>query len=289
MHNWQIAERLDETADLLVHQDANAFRIEAYRRAAATIRHLAQPVEDILQRAGEAGLRQQLGIGESLARSIRELVQTGKLGVLERLRGQADPVTLLSSVTGIGKMLAERLHDELGINTLEQLEAAAHDGRLVEAGIGPKRLRGIIDFLAIRLSRLRPSYSSSPIHTPSVEELLDVDREYREKVAAGILRRIAPRRFNPLHESWLPILHTQRGSRHYTALFSNTARAHQFGKTRDWVVLYYDDGTVEQQCTIITSQRGVLSGHRIVRGRETECEEYYHRHTPVVVGVEVQP
>ncbi len=289
MHNWQVADRLDETADLLAHQDANTFRIEAYRRAAATIRPLAQPVEDILQHTGETGVRQQLGIGESLARSIRELVQTGKLSILERLRGQADPITLLSSVTGIGKKLAEQLHDEVGIDTLEQLEAAAHDGRLAEAGIGPKRLKGIIDFLAMRLSRLRSSHPSAPIHTPSVEELLDVDREYREKVAAGVLRRIAPRRFNPLQESWLPILHTQRGARHYTALFSNTARAHQFGKTRNWVVLYYDDGNVEQQCTIITSQRGTLSGHRIVRGRETECEEYYRRHTSVAVGVEVQP
>ena len=287
MHNAQIADRFDETADLLAHQDANVFRFEAYRRAAETIRHLAQPVEDMLQHTGEAGLRQHLGIGESLARSIRELVQTGKLGVLERLRGQADPVTLLSSVTGIGKMLAERLHDKLGIETLEQLEAAAHDGRLAEAGIGPKRLKGIIDFLAMRLSRIRRTLPSSSENLPSVAELLDVDREYREKGAAGVLQRIAPRRFNPLHETWLPILHTQRGARHYTALFSNTARAHEFGKTRDWVVLYYDDGSREQQCTIITSQRGTLSGHRIVRGRETECEEYYRTHNPVAVGAEV--
>jgi putative hydrolase len=215
------------------------------------------------------------------------LVLTGKLGVLERLRGHADPVTLLSSVTGIGKRLAERLHDELGIETLEQLEAAAHDGRLADAGIGPKRLRGIIDFLTMRLSRLRRTFSPSAVNTPSVEELLDVDREYREKVAAGVLRRIAPRRFNPQQETWLPVLHTQRGQRLYTALFSNTARAHQFGKTRDWVVLYYDDGNVEQQCTIITSQRGVLSGHRIVRGRETECEEYYRIHAPLAIGAEV--
>src|SRR4030095_7575542 len=101
MHNSQIADRLDETADLLAHQDANAFRVEAYRRAAETIRRLKQPAEDMLQHNAKAVLLQHLGIGESLARSIHELVQTGKLGILERLRGQADPVTLLSSVTGI--------------------------------------------------------------------------------------------------------------------------------------------------------------------------------------------
>ena len=43
------------------------------------------------------------------------------------------------------------------------------------------------------------------------------------------------------------------------ALFSNTARAHQMGKTRDWVVLYYDGRDGEQQCTVITSQRGPLT------------------------------
>jgi hypothetical protein len=56
-------------------------------------------------------------------------------------------------------------------------------------------------------------------------ELLDVDREYREKAAAGTLRLIAPRRFNPTGEAWLPVLHTRRGQRRYTALFSNTARS----------------------------------------------------------------
>ena len=48
-------------------------------------------------------------------------------------------------------------------------------------------------------------------------------------------------RFNPTHEAWLPVLHTQRGQRHYTVLLSNTAHAHRLGKTHDWVVLYCDD------------------------------------------------
>ena len=85
---------------------------------------------------------------------------------------------------------------------------------------------------------------------PSVEELLDVDREYREKAAANELPTIAPRRFNPSGKAWLPILHTQRGERNYTALYSNTARAHELGRTRDWVILYYDGGRDEHQFTV---------------------------------------
>jgi DNA polymerase (family 10) len=108
-----------------------------------------------------------------------------------------------------------------------------------------------------------------------VDELLDVDREYREKTASGEMPGIAPRRFNPTGEAWLPILHTHRGERNYTALYSNTARAHELGRVRDWVVLYYDGGFDERQATVITSHRGALAGKRIVRGREQECFQYY--------------
>lgn len=104
-----------------------------------------------------------------------------------------------------------------------------------------------------------------------LDEILDVDREYRTRSAAGELVTIAPKRFNPAHARWLPILHTARGARHYTALFSNSARAHALGRTDDWVVTYWDeDSRGDGQCTVITSYRGPLRGRRIVRGREKE-------------------
>jgi hypothetical protein len=113
---------------------------------------------------------------------------------------------------------------------------------------------------------------------PPVSELLDVDHEYRTKAAAGHLRMIAPRRFNPTGRAWLPILHTEHGDRHYTALYSNTERAHRAGKTRDWVVLYHDDGSGERLFTVITVARGALRGQRVVAGREAECLAYYTSH-----------
>jgi predicted flap endonuclease-1-like 5' DNA nuclease len=274
--NGEIARRLEEVAWLLEEQGANAYRIQAYRRAAETLRHLRRSVADLVYAEGIDGLRRLPGIGESLARSIRELVLTGRLPALDRLRGETDPESLLASVPGIGPVLAERLHHDLGIDTLEELETAAHDGRLgALGGVGEKKRAGIIDSLATRLGRIRTPRQTSTLDDPSVEELLDVDRKYREQAAAGQLRRIAPRRFNPSGEAWLPVLHTQRGQRHYTALFSNTARAHAWGKTNDWVVLYYDGGGGERQCTVITSQREPFLGKRIVRGREDECAVYY--------------
>ena len=269
--NRRIAGRLEEAADLLQAQRADRFRVGTYRRAAATIRHWPDPLDEIYHARGLEGLEHVPGVGPGIARAIRELITRGRLPMLDRLRGAADPETVLGSVPGIGRILAERLHAELGIHTLEELETAAHDGRLdTIAGFGRKRLAGIQDSLAQRLGRVKRAESSAP--PPSIAELLDVDREYRDKASRGRLPLIAPRRFNPNQEAWLPVLHTERRGRRYTALFSNTARAHRLGKTRDWVVIYTDDAGGDHQHTVITAERGSHRGARIVAGREHEFD-----------------
>lgn len=269
--NRQIAGRLEEVAHLLRDQGADPFRVNAYLRAATSVRQWPEPVSQVFRDRGLEGLEDLPAVGPSIARAIRELITRGRLPMLDRLRGASDPMTVLASVPGIGRRFAERLYDELAINSLEDLEAAAHNGRLATiAGFGDKRLAGIRDSLAHRLGRVRPP-SEPTANVPSVVELLDVDREYRQKAAAGELLLIAPRRFNPSGEAWLPVLHTRRGARRYTALFSNTARAHRLGKTRDWVVLYSDDGAGEHQYTVITAGRGPQRGQRIVAGREDAC------------------
>jgi putative hydrolase len=268
--NQEIAGRLEEAAHLLRDQGADRFRINAYLRAAESVRSLDRPVDAVFREQGLDGLKALPRVGETIARAIRELLTHGRLPMLDRLRGETDAAALLSTVPGIGRILAERLHEELGLETLADLEVAAHDGRLETlAGFGSKRLAGIRDSLAQRLGRVQvPAPAAAP---PDVAELLDVDREYRDKAEAGMLPRIAPRRFNPTRESWLPVLHTRRGSRRYTAIYSNTVRAHRAGKTRDWVVLYADDGAGESRHTVITAAFGPLRGRRVVAGREDEC------------------
>jgi hypothetical protein len=279
LENRAVADKLREVALLLEEQGANRFRVQAYRRAAQTLDALEVPVSRLVQQSGTAGLEALPGIGASLARSIHTLVVTGRLPMLDRLRGELDSVALLASIPGIGPGLAARLHDDLHIHTLEQLEMAAHDGRLSDIeGVGPKKLQGIIDSLAARLGRVRRPGAPGEgrqASEPSIAELLDVDREYREAAQAGTLRTIAPRRFNPEKEAWLPILHTQWGARHYTAMFSNTALAHRLKKTRDWVLLYYDDGHGEHQCTVVTGRTAPFVGKRVVRGREADCVAFY--------------
>ena len=87
--------------------------------------------------------------------------------------------------------------------------------------------------------------------------------------------KIAPHRFNPTQEVWLPVLHTQRGARHYTALYPNTARAHELARTHDWVVLYFDGHGGERQCTVITAMHAPMHGRPIVRRREAEFLQHY--------------
>ena len=272
--NNEIAADLDDVANLLEDQGANQYRVQAWRGGAASIRQLSRPVVAIAREEGIDGLDRLPGIGPALARAVREVVDTGHLSTLDRLRGASDPISLLSSVPGIGRTLAERIHDTLGVDSLEQLELAAHDGRLgALPGVGAKRLTGIRDALATRLRARR--MQSGDGTQPSVAELLDVDREYRERGTAGELPTIAPRRFNPSGERWLPVLHTKRGDRRYTALFSNTAAAHERHRTHDWVVIYFDGQGNQRQCTVVTALKGPLTHRRVVRGRESECIAYY--------------
>jgi DNA polymerase (family 10) len=166
-------------------------------------------------------------------------------------------------------VLAGRIHETLQIDSLEALESAAHDGRLATVpGMGVRRVEMIRATLAGMLGRRG---RTAPATEPPVAMLLDVDREYRTKVQAGRLARIAPHRFNPTGRRWLPVLHTERDGWHFTALFSNTARAHELGRTRDWVVVYFraDHEGVGQR-TIVTESQGSQAGQRVVRGRESE-------------------
>jgi DNA uptake protein ComE-like DNA-binding protein len=271
--NADVAGTLERIADLLEVQHANGFRVRAYRNAAATVDHLTVPVASVDAEEGLDGLEELPGIGKSIATTIHELLSSGRVPMLDRLEGQVSPEDLLSSVPGIGEKLAQRIHSELDIETLEDLEAAAHDGRLESVkGVGRRKaqaLRDIVGAILSRSSRRHARHSSVvqdarhvSLGPPPVSEVLSVDREY-------------PRRFNPTGAAWLPVLHTERGPRHYTALFSNTYRAHELGKTDDWVVMFYELDGHENQCTVVTEHKGPLAGKRVVRGSETECIEHY--------------
>lgn len=275
--NRQIAEKLDEMAELLEAQGANPFRVRAYRQAATAMGGLERDLQAIVRSEGMDGLVALPTIGKGIASAIWEMVHTGRWSQLERLRGSLQPEALLQTVPGIGPALAGRIHDDLHVDTLEQLEAAAYDGRLDSLpGIGDRKLQAIRATLATMLGRARRRSARVRNGGPSIPTLLAVDARYREEAQAGELPRIAPKRFNPEGKAWLPILHMDRDGWHFTALYSNTARAHELDKVTDWIVIYfYDEDHEEGQHTVVTETRGPLKGRRVVRGRETECRDFY--------------
>jgi hypothetical protein len=275
--NRDLARRLEEAAVLLEAQQANPFRVRAYRRAAETVASQPQDLRELVAERGPSTLEELPHVGPGIAAALRELLLTGRWTQLERLRGGAGPESLLTTVPGVGPELAHAIHERLHVGTLEALEVAAWDGSLASLpGIGPRRLESIRAGLALRLGRLRRADAARAALRPPVAMLLEIDRLYRDGAATDTLPRIAPRRFNPTHEAWLPILHASRGRWHFTALYSNTALAHELGRTRDWVVIYwYDDGHEERQCTVVTESAGDLAGRRVVRGREAECVAHY--------------
>jgi putative hydrolase len=274
--NKEIASKLREIATLLGEQKANPFRINAYLSAAKTIEAMSEPVEDLLRRKGFSALLELPGIGEGIARSINEFVLTGRMSRLESLQTGHDPIVLFEQIPGIGPRSAHRIIETLHIDTLEALELAAHNGRLKQVpGFSTKKIELVQTWLAHVLGFRRPRFEpQQTIAEPPVGLLLKIDEQYRKKAQVGELPTIAPKRFNPSGEAWLPILHATRQGWHFTALYSNTARAHQLDRVKDWVVIYfYDDRHHEGQHTVVTETRGAATGRRVVRGREQECSD----------------
>ena len=289
--NQAVVDVLSEVASLLEVQRANPYRVKSYRRAAETIAALPRDIAVLLEEGGVQGLTRLPTIGSGLSRTIAEVIDTGRCGMLDRLRGQLDPEQLFRTLPGIGPGLARRLHDELHVDTLEALEMAAYDGRLSHLpGFSGKRLTAIRESLDTRLASRRFSARKHLVgEPPSIAAILSVDEEYRRLAAAGGLPLITPKRFNPDGRRRLPVLHADRTGWHFTALYSNTAQAHQRHRTDDWVVIHYYDHDHEHdhdegQCTVVTEWQGPLSFYRVVRGRETECGELYRQQPRAAAG-----
>lgn len=281
--NEELANALKEVATFLQVQGANRFRVETYYRAVNVLLSLKVPVWESYELNGIVALEELPAIGRSISRALQQMIRGGRWPLLERLNGNDAIGQAFASVPNIGPVFAKRIHEELHIETLAELQAAAWDGRLEKLpGMGEKRLRAVRESLAGRGRFHYPLVTDVDEHDVTklvpVAEILDVDDQYLFEVKNGTLPKVSPKNNNPTQEAWLPILHTERGDRHYTALFSNTAHAHELGTHTDWVVIYLeDDRQVGQhgRWTVITSQFGKLRSKRIVRGREKDCGEYY--------------
>ncbi len=155
--NAAIADALEELGDLYELDGAIVHRVLAYRNAARAVRESSVSVA-ALARAGRATILP--GVGETLQQKILSLAQTGTTSAGERLRAKFPPgLVEISRLPGIGPKRARLLHEEGGIQTLEQLRAAALAQRLRDVrGLGPKFEANVLSALeagaAQRASRL---------------------------------------------------------------------------------------------------------------------------------------
>jgi hypothetical protein len=138
-----------------------------------------------------------------------------------------------------------------------------------------RRAAAIRAALTQRLGRARraprASRAASGEAKSAVQDLLEVDRQHRAGCAEHKVPTIAARRFNPLGDAWLPVLHKWLGDWAYTALYSHTARAHEPRREHDWVAIHAEDRAHHvRQHTVLTATHGRHGGMRVMRGRESE-------------------
>ena len=130
--NAEIADRLASLAQLLSAQRENPYKVKAYQRAAAKIRTLSESIEELVR--DEVDLTAYAGIGEAISGAIQEIVRTGTLGKLEKLRSQAPPE--LASLSDYPRLDAKRVlgaYKKLGISSIDALREKLENGELERA------------------------------------------------------------------------------------------------------------------------------------------------------------
>jgi DNA polymerase (family 10) len=147
MKNQEIATLLYEIADFLEIRGVE-YKPRAYRTAARNVESLSEDVEDVYERGELEGIE---GVGESIAGKIAEYLDTGELDYYEELRADLPiDIEAITSVEGVGPKTARKLHLELGVATLEDLERAAEEGRIAELeGFGEKSQRNILEHVEL--------------------------------------------------------------------------------------------------------------------------------------------
>lgn len=190
VHNADIARVFEEIADLLEIQDANPFRVRAYRNAARSVGNLALDLAAAV-REGRP-LPKIPGIGEDLAAKIAEIARTGTTTLLERLRRQSPPaVTELLRLPGLGPKRVRALVEKLGVKSLADLELAARAGKIrALPGFGEKTEAAIARAAAERLGAAkRFQLATAAQYADALLAHLARARGVKHVVAAGSLRR----------------------------------------------------------------------------------------------------
>lgn len=233
--NVKIAAAFDEIADLLEIEQANPFRIRAYRNAARTVRDLSADIADMVKRGDD--LTELPGIGTDLAGKIADLVRHGTTDILKKLRRDV-PHGLVELLTlpGLGPKRVKALHDELDIGSVRQLHRALKDGRIERLpGFGEKIRKNLLESIEARQAvpeRLKLSLAAA--YAEELIGYLQGSPDVAEAVAAGSLRRF---RETVGDLDILAISARPAAAIAYFIRFPDVAKVLAKGKTRATVVL----------------------------------------------------
>jgi hypothetical protein len=206
-------------------------------------------------------------IGTHLAYTIEGLLRDGVFRTLRPADAHVEPDRLLTSLAGIGPWLALRLRERLGVETVDELDAAFRSGRLDEAGLGPVRSQAVRAALAERQQQggLLPFAETEP----SVSDLLAVDAAFREHA----MRHQQTRSDADGLWNWLPPFRTERNGWRFRARFPRSSLALPTDAALQRVEVQFDRNGRSGQRKVVTLVRGAQVGGRVVRGRERECRE----------------
>jgi DNA polymerase (family 10) len=191
MTNREIADILKRIGDMMDILGENRFKVLAYRRAAENILHLGQDIRGYWQ----AGTLQEIpGIGQAIADKIHELLTTGGLEFYERLQEEVPPgVVSLLEIPDVGPKTAKLLWEEMGLQSVTEVEAAARAGQLrTLKGLGAKseaRVLAGIEALHRRSDRI-PLATAWPVAVDLLEGLRATCEEVLDATVAGSLRRM---------------------------------------------------------------------------------------------------
>jgi DNA polymerase (family X) len=191
--NAELADQLDLLADISEILGEESFRVIAYRRAATRIRETPSPVAE-LALAGRA--TDLPGIGKTIEQKVVEVVEDGEMHALAKRRQQVPAgVVEFLRLPGVGPKTAARIWTELGVTTLDGLQAAAEDGRLRElSGLGARSEEKILAALAAGAGKKKPAEDRGllGVALPAVHRVVDELGAHPAAIAvseAGSVRR----------------------------------------------------------------------------------------------------
>lgn len=186
MSNAEIADRLTTLARLLTARKENPWKIKAYLRAARNIRGFSESLDELAR--SDADLTSFTGIGEAIGGAVREIVLTGTLGKLEKLRAEVDPALIgISDYPRLDPKRVLRIYRKLSISSIAALKEKLESGE-IEKTFGVRLAQHVRQGLTESPAMLL--YRADDVRRAVEDFLLDKCKVRRVEAAGELRRRV---------------------------------------------------------------------------------------------------